>query len=150
MEALGDDLKTLKDKLVSQNFTASTCYQIGIQMLTLLEALHSLDFVHNDLKLENIVIGRSDKTKLYLIDFGLSQTFFQDSEHTTKTYLRKFSGNFQFASLNSCRGFSKSRRDDVESLFYLLIYMLNASFLPWSDFENKCEQMYCSFKELLK
>lgn len=36
-----------------------------------------------------------------------------------------------FASLNSCRGFNKSRRDDVESLFYLVIYLLNGNQLPW-------------------
>lgn len=38
-----------------------------------------------------------------------------------------------FASLNSARGFNKSRRDDIESLFYLLIYMLNDDYLPWCD-----------------
>ena len=37
-----------------------------------------------------------------------------------------------FASLNSCRGFNKSRRDDIESTFYLLAYLLNDKKLPWS------------------
>lgn len=48
-----------------------------------------------------------------------------------KHFLNKFTGNFMFASHNSCRGNSKSRRDDIESLFYIMIYMLNHNHLPW-------------------
>jgi len=73
-----------------------------------------------------------------LIDFGLAQKFVdEDGKHKVKTDLRKFSGNFLFASLNSCRGYNKSRRDDVESLFYMLIYLLNNCNLPWCEFEGK-------------
>jgi hypothetical protein len=54
-----------------------------------------------------------------------------------------------FASLNSCRGYNKSRRDDIESLFYILIYLLNSSKLPWSDFEHKFLKKL-PFKEVLK
>jgi len=42
-----------------------------------------------------------------------------------------------FSSLNSCRGFNKSRRDDIESIFYILIFMLNNQYLPWCDLLNK-------------
>ena len=54
-----------------------------------------------------------------------------------------------FASLNSCRGYNKSRRDDVESILYIVIYMLNKSYLPWSDFEYRDAGGLKSFKELL-
>ena len=37
-----------------------------------LKDLHSLGFVHNDLKLENVLIGNNDPSLIYLIDFGLS------------------------------------------------------------------------------
>ena len=95
---------------------------IGIQLLERLELLHSLNYVHNDLKFENVVIGFNNPEKMYLIDFGLSVKFVDDNgKHVEKQYLQKFSGNFLFASLNSCRGFNKSRRDDIESLFYMVI-----------------------------
>lgn len=82
--------------------------------------------VHNDLKLENLVIGVEDPSIIYVIDFGLSHSFRKkNGAHNDKIYLRNFSGNFLFASLNSCRGFNKSRRDDVESMFYILTYLLN-------------------------
>ena len=50
--------------------------------------------------------------------------------------MRKFSGNFLFASLNSCRGNNKSRRDDIESTIYIMIYLYNGNYLPWCDIER--------------
>lgn len=68
-----------------------------------------------------------------MIDFGLSQRFLDDKgTHIKKVNLKTFTGNILFASLNSCRGFNKSRRDDIESIFYNLIFMLNDKSLPWS------------------
>jgi hypothetical protein len=57
-------------------------------------------------------------------------------KHVVKQNLAYFSGNFMFASLNSCRGNNKSRRDDIESLFYLIIYLYNENYLPWKDFKG--------------
>lgn len=88
--------------------------------------MHKLNFVHNDIKLENILVGHSDSNMLYLIDFGLASSYLDErGVHIQKKQLFKFSGNFLFASLNSCRGHNKSRRDDIEAAFYVLIYLLN-------------------------
>jgi casein kinase 1 len=79
--------------------------------------LHSIHLDLYDLKLENVVIGADDPNKIYLIDFGLTSKIVDDEgEHIVKEYIRNFSGNFLFASLNSCRGFNKSRRDDIKSI----------------------------------
>ena len=97
-----------------------------------------MNFVHNDIKLENILVGHTDMDLLYLIDFGLATRFKDDNRsHISKKQLNKFNGNFLFASLNSCRGYNKSRRDDIESAFYVLIYLINYQQLPWSNFEKK-------------
>ncbi|CDW75717.1 UNKNOWN [Stylonychia lemnae] len=90
---------------------------------------------------KNILIGYKDPAKIYLIDFGLSQPFvdFNSGFHVQKQNLSYFSGNFMFASLNSCRGNNKSRRDDIESVFYLMIYLYNNNFLPWRDFQECLE-----------
>ena len=94
-----------------------------------------MNFVHNDIKLENVLVGHTNSNMLYLIDFGLASPYLaDDGTHLQKKQLYKFSGNFLFASLNTCRGFNKSRRDDIEAAFYVLIYLLNNQTLPWSDF----------------
>lgn len=64
--------------------------------------------------------------------------------------MRKFSGNFLFASLNSCRGNNKSRRDDIESVIYIMIYLLNDNYLPWCDIEKKFNEQGLEFKDVLK
>jgi casein kinase 1 len=76
--------------------------------------MNSLGFVHNDLKLENILVGYKDPATIYLVDFGLTCRFLNDDgTHVVKEDMEKFTGNFLFASLNSCRGKNKSRRDDI-------------------------------------
>ena len=92
--------------------------------------------MHNDIKLENLVVGHNDPDRLYLIDFGLASHYLKpDGTHIEKERLGKFSGNFMYASLNSCRGNNKSRRDDIESAMYLLTYILNGCKLPWSNLD---------------
>mgnify|MGYP001046109607 CR=1 FL=1 len=79
-----------------------------------LRTLHLLGFTHNDIKPDNVLIGLKDPTKIYLIDFGLSSTFKDpDGSHLQKNKTGRFTGNYVFASINACRGFSTSRRDDV-------------------------------------
>ena len=80
--------------------------------------LHDLGYVHDDIKLDNILVGYTDPQNIYLIDFGLAVKYLKEDgqTHVGKKILNKFSGNFLLASLNSCRGNNKSRRDDMQSL----------------------------------
>ena len=115
-----------------------------------MRALHSLGFVHNDLKLENILIGNKDPSIIYLIDFGLTCKFLEeDGSHTSKKFINKFSGNFMFASLNSYRGNTKSRRDDIQSALNIMIYLLNDNSLPWDSFHKKFKKEKYEFKDYL-
>ena len=108
--------------------------------------------MHNDVKLENLLVGHTDTDRLYLIDFGLASHYLDEEtgEHIEKKNLRKFSGNFMFASLNALRGNNKSRRDDFESAIYVLIYLINRSRLPWSDFCTKFQDKNYNFTDLIK
>ena len=97
-----------------------------------------MSFVHNDLKLENILVGREDPNQIYLIDFGLA-TRWRDpmtNVHITKISTNVFQGNFKFATKNQCCGLKTSRRDDIYSAFYILIYLLNRNQLPWLSSES--------------
>jgi serine/threonine protein kinase len=69
---------------------------------------------------------------VYLIDFGLSKEFRNPNTHRHILYRDAlgFAGTAVFASINSHRGWELGRRDDLESLAYLLIYFLRGS-LPW-------------------
>ena len=114
MEALGPNLKKYLRECPGGVFSKTTVYKIIIQLIQRLKTLHFLGFFHNDLKLENILTGAADSQTIYIIDFGLTCKYLNSDEtHIEKKFLNKFSGNFMFASLNSCRGNTKSRRDDI-------------------------------------
>ena len=109
-----------------------------------------MGFVHNDLKLDNILVGLKDPSVIYLIDFGLACRYKDaDGNHTKRKYIEKFSGNFLFASLNSCRGNNKSRRDDIQSIFNITCYLLNDCYLPWGNL-NKNLNRKLDFREMLR
>ena len=92
-----------------------------------------MNFLHNDLKLENILIGAHDPDQIYLIDFGLARNWKDliSHKHVPKFKLFKFQGNLVFASKNQCQGYRTSRRDDIQAAFHILIFLLNSGRLPW-------------------
>ena len=90
-----------------------------------------MGFIHNDIKPANIMIGNNGQS-IYLIDFGLSVPYLhQNGIHVKKKTIDTFTGNYLFASLNSYRLNNKSRRDDLQSLMFLMVYLLNNNYLPW-------------------
>jgi len=95
-------------------------------------------FVHNDIKLANIII---DSSVVYLIDFGISSLYkFKNSEgkdeHIKEEFINAFNGNLLFGSRTACKGFATSRKHDVEQVFYLLCYLINGFSLPWKKALN--------------
>jgi len=99
--------------------------------------LHQCGFIHRDIKPQNIVLGLEKKqasNKIYLIDFGLaSQYLNENGQHIkpTKNY-NSVVGTALFASINAHQGCEISRKDDIESLMYTLIYLLIGT-LPWKN-----------------
>jgi serine/threonine protein kinase len=89
--------------------------------------------VHNDLKLENILVGKmngDEMNKLRIIDFGLSSTYLKNGVHRCPKEFA-FRGNIAFCSRYAMLQKTRSRRDDMTSLVYVLFYLLrgNLSFL---------------------
>jgi serine/threonine protein kinase len=98
-----------------------------------LQHIHSRNFIHRDLKPSNIVMGSGKQASVvYLIDFGLSKQFRDPNTHRHIPYIDAigFTGSAIFASIHSHLGRELGRRDDLESLAYILIYFLRGS-LPW-------------------
>jgi serine/threonine protein kinase len=134
MELLGDSLGTLKQRCKGK-FSLKTTLMLADQLLTILEFIHSETIVHRDLKLENILMGIDNAFfQVHLIDFGLSKRFIDPSNNkhipmkTGKTLL----GSVEYASIPNHNGKELSRRDDMESLAYILCHMLMGD-LPWSN-----------------
>lgn len=129
---LGKNLYELL-RLCNGRFSVRTTLMIGIQMIDRIEHLHKSHYIHRDIKPENFLVGiNGHKDIIHLIDFGLSTKYI--SSKTLKH--RKINincgpvGTLRYMSINTLQGVSQSRRDDMESIGYVLIYFLNGK-LPW-------------------
>ncbi|KAJ3081261.1 hypothetical protein HK102_002474, partial [Quaeritorhiza haematococci] len=119
MELLGKSLSSLKQP---EEFIIKSVMR---QCIMLLADLHrNGEVLHQDLKPDNVVFGRDDHSVVYLIDLGLSKPFSDYQEQCN------LAGTIRYTSVNSHLGVHQSPRDDLISLGYVIIYILNGS-LPW-------------------
>ena len=113
---------------------------IGIQAIDRLEWTHSKNIIHRDIKPDNFLIGDKNPNILYLIDFGLSTKYRSSStgKHIKFGITGKLTGTTKYSSANTIRGGEQSRKDDLESVAYMIIYFMKGD-LPWQDIKSNNE-----------
>jgi serine/threonine protein kinase len=108
---------------------------VADQLLSRLETLHNSGYTHRDVKPENFLIGIGrQKHVIFMTDFGLAQRYIdvETKRHIPYRDGKRLTGTARFASIHAHSGCEQSRRDDLESLAYSLIYFLRGS-LPWQN-----------------
>ena len=150
---LGETLYSLFLRL-KKNFSLKDICLISIQTLERIEYIHSKGYLHGDIKPENFVIG-TDQRIIYVIDFGLSKKYRSDrtGNHIQFCVTKKMNGTARYASTNSLRGVEISRRDDLESLAYMILYFIMKK-LPWqgvraNTLQNRYKKIYYMKKKLI-
>ena len=110
--------------------------EVGIKILDHIETLHNNKILHRDIKPDNILFGYPpNDDKLFLIDLGISKCYMNGETHMSPRLISSIIGTPNFVSLNVHNRIEPSRRDDIESWIYVLIY-LYMGHLPW---DNQCE-----------
>jgi serine/threonine protein kinase len=108
-------------------------------------------YIHRDVKPDNFCIGKNEKeNELYIIDFGISKRYIARESFKHIAYLegKKFNGNYIFASIKTHQGIEPSRRSDLESIGYILVYFLLGE-LPWRGIKAKTkEENYVKIMEM--
>ena len=134
---LGENLEQIfVSKL--KNLSQKDICMVFIQLLDRLEYIHSKYVIHRDLKPENIMIDLESKKIIYLIDFGMAKKYRsgKTKRHIKFSIPSRFTGTARYCSINALRGTEQSRRDDLESAGYVMIYLAQKGYLPWIGLTN--------------
>jgi casein kinase I family protein HRR25 len=115
-----------------KKFSLTLTLKIGIKLLIILKTIHEKGLVHRDIKPDNFLFGLNNINNIYLIDFGFCKSYIDKGEHNKIKKQYNMIGSKNYASISSHNCFDLSRRDDLESLSYMLIYFY-IGFLPWND-----------------
>jgi serine/threonine protein kinase len=138
MTLLGCDLIDYTKKFGDNSqgvFDLRNLILLTIKSITLLKYIHSKGILHQDIKPENILFDKSFEN-IYLIDFGLSTSFLDKNNNHIPSIQKSFCGTPRYASITSHNFKQQSRKDDLESLCYMLICLYKGD-LPWCNIDNK-------------
>ena len=149
MDLMGQSLEDLFC-LCGQQLSVKTVLMLTDQMISAVEYIHQKSFIHNDIKPDNFVMGLSSKkNQVFIIDFGLSKKYRDPTTHKHIPYEegRSLTGTPRYASINALKGIRQTRRDDMESLGYVWIYLMKG-YLPWMGINARnTEQKYSMIME---
>ncbi len=128
---LGSSLTNFTSKQSTMNIDAVV--KLGKQMIQRISYIHGKLLLHRDVKPDNFLFERDNVDKIYLIDFGLSKFYIREEHHIPFRDDRSLLGSMNYVSINVHHGIEPSRRDDLESLVYIMYYLWNGC-VEWNDF----------------
>mmetsp|Transcript_9147 Transcript_9147/g.17112 ORF Transcript_9147/g.17112 Transcript_9147/m.17112 type:complete len:599 (+) Transcript_9147:465-2261(+) len=140
MDLLGPSLWD-KWNAAGQSMSQEMVACVAIEALSILEPMHAKGYVHGDIKPENFLLGppgSSTENKLFLVDLGLATRWRDAVCNTHVEYNQQpdvFRGTVRYASVHAHLGRTASRRDDLESLAYTLMFLLKSR-LPWQGYQG--------------
>ena len=130
-----------------------------ITIIEVIEKIHERGVIHRDIKPENFMISqlglqdredREDREeheeheeqatlkKVNIIDFGLSRIYIKDGTHIPNKQNSSIVGTMRYISTHIHEGNVYSRRDDIISILYVIIYLLKGK-LPWCGLKVESE-----------
>ena len=141
MQLLGKSLEGLLKKSPEKKLSLKTISLLGIELIGILKFIHDKHFIHRDIKPDNFAIGYEDPCQIYILDFGLAKKYRSSKTLKQNPMIKhsRLTGTARYASINALKGYEQSRRDDLESLGYVLSYLVRGN-LPWQGIAAKTKE----------
>lgn len=108
-----------------------------VQMIDILDTIHSNFIIHRDIKPDNFMLRDNN---IVLIDFGLASVFVDDTKEPfplSKNNSNSILGTPKYVSIYIHEGLNPGRRDDLISIGYIWMFLENNGFLPWENLPNQ-------------
>ena len=100
------------------------------------------------MKPDNFMISMKDEHRVRILDMGLVMEFMRDGAHKSLGRYG-FQGTPRFGSMSGLDGYTLSRRDDLESMGYSIMHLIDKENIPWKAMENR-KDIFDSKKEFAK
>jgi serine/threonine protein kinase len=105
-------------------------FKIANKLFLIVKSIHDKGLIHRDIKPDNFLFNRQ-QNKFVIIDFGFCVSYLNNNSHNICEDVNSFLGSLDYASINCHKLKSQSRRDDLESICYVIYYLM-IGYLPWS------------------
>ena len=147
IQLLGKSLMDYKELLYC--FKLDRSVTIFIEILQIMWAIHKKGIIYRDIKPENFLFDLTSENKIYIVDFGLAKSYLNsENKHIKCDKNGHYTGTIRYSSLNIHDGYNHSRRDDLISLCYMIIY-LHKGKLPWTNLKaHSLKEKYNKIKLL--
>ena len=123
--------QSIEEHAIMIHDTKSSLGIVGL-ILQMYDAIHKLHseakLVHKDIKPDNF---RIQDGQVKMIDFGIVAEYQDQSGAHYQQYETPFQGTPVTGSIAAMKGFNHSRRDDLESLAYAFMYLIDFTKVPW-------------------
>jgi len=142
---------TIQDVFVSMDeFGSELLLALAKEVLDRIEYVHSKDFIYRDVSPKNFAFGKDLELKtglkLHIIDFSLAKryTYSKTKQHIAMRRKTGFKGLSPFASHRARQGFEQSRRDDLEAIGNMMMYIQYREMpmiFQWMDIKPGVEKL---------